>query len=452
MKWLSRYGMAFVGLTVIVAASSAADWTRFRGPNGSGISSDPAEIPAKWSDDENLKWKAELPGPGSSCPIVVGDRIFLTCWTGYADDPAGENGEGGSLENLKRHLVCIDRTTGKILWNSAVDAVLPEDAYRGMFAENGYATHTPVSDGERVYVFFGKSGVHAYSMDGDPLWQADVGQDRDRRGWGTASSPILYKNLVIVTATIENHAIVALDKASGKEVWKQEAEGFGSTWGTPVLVETAERTELVIGVPYEIWSLNPDTGKLLWYCESIGSDSMCSSVTAHDGVIFAIESGPRGGGAVAIRAGGTGDVTETHVLWKANHRSRVATPVVHDGRLYFISSGIANCIDIKTGDRIYQSRLSGANAATGEVGGGRAGRGGYGRGQDYSSPVIGDGKLFYARRSGDVFVVKLGPEFEQLSVNRFASFQGDFHATPAISDGQLFLRSSHTLYCVAGTE
>lgn len=157
--------------------------------------------------------------------------MFLTCWTGYA--AGGESGEG-DLENLKRHLLCIDRLSGKILWNRAVKAELPEDNYGGMFAQHGYASHTPVSDGTRVFAFFGKSGVHAFAMDGTPLWSADVGDGLDRRRWGSSSSPILYKNLVIVTASPESQSMIALDRDTGKEVWKSEADGYSGTWGSPV--------------------------------------------------------------------------------------------------------------------------------------------------------------------------------------------------------------------------
>ncbi len=447
---------------LILHPAQGADWPRFRGPNGSGISTEKKSLPTEWSDTKNRKWKAELPGPGNSSPIVVGDRVFVTCWTGYHD-----GSQDGSLEQLKRHLVCIDRKTGKTLWDESVDAVLPEDDFRGMFAENGYATHTPVSDGERVYAFFGKSGVHVYDMEGKHLWKADVGSDLDRRGWGSASSPILYKNLLIVTAAVENHAIVALDKKTGKQVWKQEADGFGSTWGTPILVDAGDRTELVISVPYEIWSLNPDTGKLLWYCESINTNSMCSSLTAHDGVVYGIESGPGGGGTsgVAVKVGGTGDVTGTNKVWSNRSNSRVSTPVVHDGLLYYMNSGVANAVDIKDGRSVYQGRLKGSSRPDdkrddnrggrfggGRFGGGRFGGGFGGGGQDYSSLIIADGKLYYARRGGDVFVLKLGPKFEQIAVNRLESAEGDFNATPAVADGELFLRSSRTLFCIANDD
>lgn len=445
MMTLSR-GSLFACLFAMGLATTVdgADWSRFRGPNGSGISEEDKSLPVTWSDTKNLKWRAEMPGPGSSCPIVVGDRVFATAWSGYADG----DGAQGSMENLKRHLVCIDRKTGKKLWDVAEKAKLPEDSYRGMFAENGYATHTPVSDGELVYTFYGKSGVHAYDMKGEKVWDANVGEDRDRRGWGSASSPLIHENLLIVPAAIENHAIVALDKKTGKEVWKQEAEGFGATWGSPILVKGKDRTELVIGVPYEIWSLNAANGKLLWYSEAIGSNSMCSSVVENDGVIYAIESGPGGGGAVAVKAGGKGDVSKSHVVWQTRDRSRVGTPIAHKDRLYWVSSGVANCVNATNGERIYQKRLQSNRSSDDDDRGGRGRRGGRG-GQDYSSPILADGKIYYARRSGEVYVVKVGDEFEQLAVNRFDSSEGDYHATPAVSDGELFIRSSRTIYCVA---
>src|SRR5205823_4485336 len=135
-----------------------------------------------------------------------------------------------------------------------------------------------VSDGNRVFVFFGKSGVLAYDMEGKQLWQTKVGEGRDGRGWGSASSPILYKDLVIVPAVVESQSLIALNKETGKEVWKAEAPGFGSTWGTPILVEVDnKRTDLVFGVPYEIWGFNPDTGKLRWHCDAMETDSFCSS-------------------------------------------------------------------------------------------------------------------------------------------------------------------------------
>ncbi len=437
---------------------SAGDWARFRGPNGSGISSDEKPTPITWSETENLQWKIPLPGPGHSCPIVVENRVFVTCWTGYGTDRQQDPGDQADLE---RHLLCIDRQSGAILWDKAVEADLPEENYGGQFAQHGYASNTPVSVGQRGYVFFGKTGVFAFDMDGNQLWKTNVGTELDRRRWGSASSPILHENLVIVTAAAESQSLVALDKETGQEVWKAESEGLESTWGTPILVEVdGNRTDIVLAVPYEMWGFNPDSGKLRWYCEALSANSICSSVVAHNGIVYAMESGPGGGGAIAVRSGGKGDVTATSVVWTGQGRNRITSPVIHDGRLYWISGRVANAIDAATGEQVYQLRLTGGAAPSApEPGrGGPGGPGGPGRrgggfggrgGQDYSSPVIADGKLYYVCRNGDTYVLELGAELKQLAVTRFASDNGDFSTTPAISNGQVFIRSTKNLYCVA---
>lgn len=427
----------------------AGDWLRFRGPNGSGVSADSQPLPTQWSAQQNLRWKVALPGPGSSSPIVVGDRVYVTCWSGYGLDRS----DPGEQEKLKRHLLCLDRATGETVWAKEMSAVLPEDHYEGMFAEHGYASHTPISDGERIFVYAGKSGAMAYDLQGNQLWHAPIGTGSDPRGWGSASSPVLFRDLVIITASAESEAIVALDKKTGKEVWREQAEGLGSTWGTPILVGIDDqRTDLVVGVPYEIWGLNPDTGRLRWVCEAMETDSYCSSVVADGDVVYGIEG--RGGGSIAVRAGGKGDVSQSHLVWSGSHTNRIGTPLVNNGRIYFVSRGIASCIDAKNGQTIFEQRLSGgrppAPRPPGSGGGpGRARGGGGGRGgQDYASLVAGDQKLFYTTRNGDVYVLKLGDQFEQLAVNQLTDDVEDFSATPAISNGQLFIRSSKHLYCV----
>lgn len=439
-------------LLILISSNVQADWTRFRGPNGSGVSDEKQATPTKWSDQKNLMWKAALPGPGSSSPIIVGDKVFVTCWSGYGLN----RNNPGNQKDLRRHLICLNRQSGKILWDKTVEPVLPEDVYTGMFAEHGYASHTPVSDGKRVYAYFGKSGAVAFDLDGNQLWQTIVGDELDPRRWGSSSSPILYKNLLIVTATAESEALVALNKETGKEVWRQESTGFNATWGTPILVPIDEnRTDLVIGVPYEIWSLNPDTGKLRWYCEAMPTETYCSSVIAYDGIVYGIEG--RGGGSIAVRADGKGDVTKTHVLWSGRDSNRIETPIIYQGRIYFFSRGIANCIDAKTGERIFRGRLDKGDAEVAnnreeqsESRSGR-GRGGF-RGSDYSSPVIADGKVYFVSRSGETYVIKAGDKLEQLSVNRLTNENEDFSATPAISDGQIFIRSDKHMYCVSNED
>jgi outer membrane protein assembly factor BamB len=436
----------------------ADDWARFRGPNGSGVSSDPALMPVTWSPSQNLKWKVDLPGPGSSSPIIVRDRVFITCWSGYGVERGNRSDD---QTGLKRHLICLNRQTGAIIWDKTVEPFLPEDNYGGMFAEHGYATHTPVSDGERVYVFFGKTGALAFDFDGNQLWKTAVGSGSDRMGWGSASSPILYKNLVIVTASPESQTLYALDRDTGKEVWKTEAEGFGGTWGTPLLVNVDDdHTELVIGVPYEIWGFNPDTGNIRWFCDALNVRSFCSSVVTDGKLIYAM--GDQGSGSIAIKPGGKGDVTKTHVMWTGRDNNRIGTPVITAGKLYFVNNRVLTCVDSTNGARVYQARMGGGPVATadgeeqrpqseGERGGGRRGRGGPGGGggQDYSSPVVADGKIYFVARNGDTHVVRVGDTFEQLATNRVTEETEDFSATPAISDGSLFVRSNKRLYCVA---
>lgn len=431
--------LLFVAAALSVGPAAAGDWPRFRGPNGNGISPDTVAPPVKFSATENLKWSVALPGEGVSSPIVVGDRVFITAYSGYGYEP-------GDLLDLKRHLLCLDRQTGKILWQKSVEAVLPEDSFSGLgVPAHGYASHTPVSDGKRVYAFFGKSGVYAYDLDGKQLWRASVGTESDRRRWGSSSSPILVDNTLVVTAGPERRAMVGLDAETGKELWAAESESFGDVWGTPILVTSGDRTDIVIGAPGEMWGINPQTGKVRWYCEAIQSDQFNTSVVASDGVIFAVEG--RGGGAIAIKAGGKGDVSQSNVLWTGRDANRFGTPVVYEGRIYFVANGIANCLDAKTGSKLYQSRLplpEGSESEPQQDSG--RGRGGFG-GQDYASPVIAAGRVYYVSAEGDIHVWKTGDSFESLAVNRLASGE-TFAATPAISAGNLFIRSNKKLYCV----
>lgn len=461
----------------------ASDWDRFRGPNGTGISPDPDPLPTTFSETENLQWKVALPGAGVSCPIVVGDKVFVTCYSGYAV----ERQNPGEIEDLKRHLVCLDRATGKTLWEKTVAAVLPEDPFRGAgVPEHGYASHTPTSDGKNIYVFFGKSGVLAYDMDGNQLWQTSVGTESDDRQWGSSSSPIVTGDVVVVVAGPESRAIVGLDKATGKELWRADSDGLGNVWGTPALAKIDEtRTDVVIGAPNEIWGLNPATGKLKWYCEAMATDQFNSSVVVADNNIYAVEG--RGGGSIAIKTGGKGDITKTDVVWSGRDSNRFSTPLIYEGRMYLISGSVARCVNAANDEQIFEARMQGGGAAPAneasagapggrrpgaglgqerggqpggqpprEQGGGRGGFGGGGfgggggrGGSDYSSPVLGDGKIYYVTRGGDIHVIKPTDKFEKLATNRVTSESEDFSASPAISSGQIFFRSNKHLYCVS---
>ena len=208
---------------------AATDWPQFRGPNASGTAAD-ADPPVEWSASKNLEWKTPLPGPGTSSPIVVGGKVFVTCYTGYGD------GSNGKMGDLKRHLLCADLGSGNILWNKSQPAAQPEDEYSGFLREHGYASNTPVSDGKRVYAFFSKSGVFAYDLKGKQLWHAEVGTLSNNRRWGSGASLMLAEDRLIVNAADEGRKIVALDVATGKELWSSPASSLELAFGTPILI------------------------------------------------------------------------------------------------------------------------------------------------------------------------------------------------------------------------
>lgn len=424
---------ALSSLCLLLAISTMAqgeDWTQFRGSAGNAIS--PAtKLPATWSETENLLWKVEMPGAGSSSPIILGDKIFVTSYSGYGMPKS----KGGEIDSLERHLVCVSRTTGKILWSKTIKAVMPEDKYQGYISEHGYASNTPVTDGERIYVFFGKSGVLAFDLEGNQLWQTSVGTGSSNRQWGSAASLVLYKDMVIVNASEESKAIIALNKTTGKEVWKVNGPELELSYCTPALVTLPDqRVELVIALPGEIWGFNPDTGKNTWYAIHQLTGNICPSIITQGDMVY-VFGGFRSAGSFAIRAGGQGNVTKTELKWSSRNSSYVATPVLHEGHLYWISDqGQAICITADKGEQVYRERVAGLSTGGRPV---------------YASPVVANGKIYIPTRWKGVIVLPAKPEYQVLAQNKFDSDESDFNATPAISNEQMFLRSDRFLYCVA---
>lgn len=426
---ISRVVGAWV-LALSVSGVFAADngWTQFRGSDGTGIAAG-ARPPMEWSATKNLRWKTALPGPGASSPVRSGDRIFVTCYSGF-----GENGRAeGEITSLVRHLICVDATNGRIRWSANVPGA-PSEIHYTRLAEHGYASHTPATDGERVFVFFGKSGVLAFDLEGKRLWLADVGQQAGRQGFGSAASLVLHKDLVIVNAAEESQSIRALEKATGRERWRADGRGFANVYNTPLQLTLPDgRHELVVAVQDRVRGLDADTGRERWSAAAPIAGNLAASVIAADGILYAF-GGNRSPGTVAIRTGGTGDVTTTHVLWTATRGPDFGTPVFHEGHLYFATSrGMAVCLDAKTGAEVYQERL----------GGGRGGA------RTYASPILADGKLFLATRNSGTLVIAAKPVFEQLAQNVIADDRTDFSATPMISGREIFLRSNRALYCFA---
>lgn len=412
-----------VSATLAALLLTAADWTRFRGPDATGVS-DETGTPLHWGPDENIAWKTALPGHGSSSPVTLGDRIFLTAYGGYGLDVD----EPGDQDDLMLHVLGINRADGSIVWDTEVKPRLPEPAFDGGFIRmHGYASSTPATDGERLYVFFGRTGVMALTLDGRTLWQTSVGDGT--HNWGSASSPVLHENLVIVNASVESGAVVALDKTWGKEVWR--TEDIRQSWSTPLVVDLPDGgRELVVSVHGKILGLDPGSGEKLW--ESAGvEDYVCPAVIDHDGVVYV--TGGRGAAViVAVRAGGRGDVSETHELWRVTKTPKVATPLYHDGLLHWIDQrGVAVCLDAKTGDVKYEERLE--IKSTGD--------------KVYASPVYADGKIYCVTREDGTIVLAPGPQFEILARNDLGD-RSIFNGTPTPSRGQLLLRSDRYLYCL----
>lgn len=418
---------AMAWVSVLLAGSLAGqafseEWTQFRGPGSMGISS-ATGLPAEWSATSNIVWKTKLPGPGGSSPIIVGEKVFVTSYTGYAENADNP----GDMNNLVRHLICLDRASGKILWTKDFKAKMPESEYvGGNNVRHGYATSTPVSDGKSLYVFFGISGFHAFDLDGNLLWSADLGTGID--GWGSATSPVLYKNLIIINAGVESGNLVALDKATGKTVWS--TPGLTKTWASPVLVDVAGATEVVVSLPEKIAGYDPETGKELWTCKGVPDFYVCPSVVAADGIVYA--TGGRKSATMAVRAGGRGDVSATNVLWTVEKGNNVTSPVLLNGYLYWMHEqrGIAYCVDAKTGAVVFEQEL---NPKPGLL---------------YASITAADGKLYAPSQLGGTYVLAAKPEFQQLAVNKFEDDPARVNATIAVSNNQLIMRTDQAIYCI----
>jgi outer membrane protein assembly factor BamB len=401
------------------AQAAGEGWSRFRGPTGMGIA--PANsVATEWGRETGILWKTALPGAGASSPIVFRDRVYLTAYTGYL--VPGE--DAGSLEKLKRHVIAIGLKDGQLIWDKSFAAKLPEEE---RIRDHGFAANSIAVDSDRIYAFFGKTGVLALDHDGNQLWQADVGTKTN--GWGTAASPVLYQDLVFINASVESESLVALNAKTGEELWR--ASGIREAWNTPLVVQNSTGVdELVIATQGSIQAFEPQSGKSLWSCETDIGWYMVPSVVADSGIIYCL-GGRSGTASLAVRAGGQGDVTKTHRLWTGQKGSNVSSPVHKDGYIYWVNDSreTAYCAKAATGEVIYEQRLP---------------RGG----QFYASALLVNDKLFYVNRQGKTFVLAAKPEFELLSVNDLSDGSG-FNGSPAVAGKQLLLRSDKYLYCIS---
>ncbi len=414
-------GFAILAFCLFSDAVSGEDWTRLRGPGATGISKDKG-LPIHWSATENIVWKTALPGRGGSSPITLNGRIYLTAYTGYGIDRS----KPGNQKELTLHVLCLNRADGKLIWDKTSKPLLPEQDYqKGHIDLHGYASATPVTDGKSLFAFFGRSGVRAYDLDGKELWHSVVGSKIDSHGWGSGASPILFGDLLIVNASVESESLVALNKKTGKEVWR--VNGIFESWSTPLIVKLPDgKKELVLSMKGKVLGFDPATGKRLWQCEGVQDYVVPMTVADDKGVVYI--TGGRSSTSLAVRAGGRGDVTETHRLWTLNKGCKVPSPLVHDGLLYWVSNlEKVACIDAKTGELHYYQRIE--------------------RGAFYGSAVMAEGRIYAVSKMRGTVVFAAGKEFKQLARN-YLDDESLFNGTPVISNSQLLLRSDRFLYCI----
>jgi len=404
--------------------ANGQDWRQFRGPNASGVAG--SKIPLRWRDAENLKWAVELPGRGVSSPVVVGNRVFITTFSGFGQSLE----KPGDIKDLRRNLICFARKSGKELWRRSPPTRFPEDKFEGFITDHGYASNTVTSDGKNVYAFFGESGVYAFDLAGKPLWQQTVGSESGPTAWGSAASPIVYKNLLLVNACDESQALIAFDKNTGKEIWRAEAKLYEGSYSTPVIGKTKDgRDEIIIPLQKEIWGIDPASGRLKWWAAISLGKYISSTPVVGDGIAY-IAAGSK---VAAIRLGGVGNVTESNIVWSRNAGPGVPSPVLSGGKLYWVATnGVLTVANAETGKTLWRSRLSSG-----------------GRNITYASLTKANNVWLATTQLNGTITFTANDEFRAISTNKFSADSSPFKSSAAISNGELFLRSDRFLYCIS---
>jgi len=432
-----------VPLLILVTASvaSAQNWPSFRGPNASGVAA--GNAPTSWNGEKssNVVWKTAIPGFSHSSPIIWGNKIFLI--TAISSDPATKfaaKGQGiGLATDTVKHtwqIYCLDKVSGKVLWSKTAYEGTPR-AKRHIKATQ--ANSTPVTDGRYVVAMFGSQGLDCYDLDGKVIWKKDVGildpglWDDPTSSWGHASSPVIYKDLVIIQADGHKQSfIAAYNLKDGSQAWRVERDEITS-WSTPTINASAMRTELVANGGRFIRGYDPLTGKELWRFSDDNTEVKMQAPLVAEGLIYISGGYPAGRPIYAFRSGATGDIslkpgqeTNDFIAWKSIKGSPYTpTPIIYNDIYYACAdNGVLSAYEAKTGERIYQERLPSSFSA---------------------SPIAADGKLYLASEDGDVFVVKAGRKFELLATN---SMGQPLMATPAISDGLVILRTTDSVFAV----
>lgn len=411
---------------------SAANWPAWRGPTGDGVSAE-KNLPVKWSATENVRWRVPLPEAGNSTPIVWGERVFVTQAVGD-----------------RRTLMCLNRADGKLLWQSGVTTQEKEPTH----GTNPYCAASPVTDGERVIASFASDGLFCYDFTGKELWRrVDLG--RQIHIWGNAASPVIHGNLCFLNfGPGATTYLLAVDKETGKTVWKNEEPGGDSgnpptapkdapadkkaasrgkwvgSWTTPTIINENGRDSLIMAWPGRVCALDPATGKERWTCNGL-NPLVYTSPLHRDGIVVAM--GGFSGMALAVRTGGNGDVTESRRLWHhPRSPQRIGSGVIHEGHIYVHNDpGTAMCLNLETGKEVWNERLAGKGPT----------------GANWSSILLSEGKCYTITQGGDCFVFKASPTFELLATNPLGE-RSNSSLVP--SKGELFIRTHKALWCIGG--
>lgn len=458
--------------TIAIAAKPATDaqqqWGHWRGPLANGVAPQ-GNPPSKWDAETNVKWKTAIPGRGSASPVVWGDRIFLLTAvdTGRTDDaveqtaaqePAeaaaeespreegrpergrfgrgdrggrggrgGPFGGGGPKTYQQYTVVCVDRASGDILWQKVAREALPLEAGHDT---NTHASASATTDGQRVYCSFGSHGIYAYDFDGKLIWEKDLGDMQTRNGFGEGASPTIYRDTLIVPWDQESGSfITALDAATGEEKWKEPRDEV-TTWNTPLVVEAAGKTQVIVNGSNRTRSYDLATGEEIWQCGGQATNPIASIVEL-DGVVYAM-TGHRGSAVIAISLDSEGDVTDTDaVVWESDLGGPyVPSPLLYGERLYFTksSNGILSCVNARDGKPLIdQKRLAGVENI-------------------YASPVGAAGRVYITGRDGTTLVIRDADELEVLATNTVGE---PVDASPAIVGDELFIRGENHLFCIS---
>lgn len=414
------------------AAEPAPDgelyWPQWRGPVATGVAPH-GEPPLTWSETRNVRWKVPVAGRGHGSPVVWADRLFLLTSVLATPIGDGDSNDGVTPSGPRRFTVlAIDRATGATLWEREAVAQVPHE---GTHPDGSWASASAATDGEVVVAHFGSRGLYVYDLDGTPLWSKDLGDMTTRRGFGEGSSPVLAGDVLVVNWDHEGESfIVALDKASGGELWRRERDEVTS-WSTPLIVEEGGRQQVVVSATERVRAYDLETGEPVWEAGGQTVNAIPSPVH-RNGLVYAT-SGFRGSALQAIRlAGAKGDLTGTEaVAWSYDRDTPyVPSPLLYGDRLYFLkgNSGILTSVDADTGEVLFgPERLDGIEGV-------------------YASPVGATDRVYIVGRGGDTVVLRHGDAFEVLAIN---TLDDDFSASPAVAGDEIYLRGAEHLYCLA---